>query len=107
MFTLLLSSYRYPDQWIYHYYNVTAEMIESHQNLQFDVLRYTGEVYMAFAREGLPPGFASKNEFALSVETSSNWTTVVCRPQKPELVFYGLYGGESRAEYDVSYASTR
>jgi hypothetical protein len=56
---------------------------------------------MAFAREGLPPGFASTNEFALAVESMSNWTTVICRPHQPELVYYGLYGGELRAEYDV------
>jgi len=53
-------------------------------------------------REGLPPGFASNNEFALSVESSANWSTVICRPREPEKVYYGLYGGETRAEYDVS-----
>ena len=39
----------YPDNWIYHYFEVTAEMIASHQNLRFEVLMYTGEIYMAFA----------------------------------------------------------
>ena len=92
----------YPDNWIYHYFEVDAEMIASHKNLRFEVIRYTGEIYMAFAREGLPPGFASTNEFALAVESETNWTTVICRPHEPEKVYYGLYGGESRAEYDIT-----
>jgi hypothetical protein len=61
-----------------------------------------GEIYMAFAREGLPPGFASKNNFAFAVDSLTNWSTVICRPHHPERVFYGLYGGEFQAEYDVS-----
>merc|ERR1712086_222006 len=91
----------YPDNWIYHYFEVDQAMIDAHVNLKFEILRYTGEIYMAFAREGLPPGFASTNEFALAVESMSNWTTVICRPHQPELVYYGLYGGELRAEYDI------
>jgi hypothetical protein len=57
---------------------------------------------MAFAREKLPPGFASPNEFQLAVEQETNWTTVICQPHEPERVYYGLYGGEVQAEYDVS-----
>ena len=77
-------------------------MIDDHLNLRFDVLRYTGEIYMAFVREKLPPGFASSNEFALAVESLSNWSTVICQPHQPERIYYGLYGGELPAEYDVS-----
>jgi hypothetical protein len=57
---------------------------------------------MAFAREQLPPGFASTNEFALAVDSLTNWSTVICQPHQPERVYYGLYGGELQAEYDVS-----
>ena len=57
---------------------------------------------MAFAREQLPPGFASTNEFAMNVDSLSNWSTVICQPHQPERVYYGLYGGELQAEYDVS-----
>ena len=77
-------------------------MIDDHLNLRFNVLRYTGEIYMAFAREKLPPGFASTNEFALAVNSLANWSTVICQPHEPERVYYGLYGGELPAEYDVS-----
>ena len=64
--------------------------------------RPPGEIYMAFAREKLPPGFASDNEFMLAIESQSNWSTVICQPHEPERVYYGLYGGELQAEYDVS-----
>jgi hypothetical protein len=57
---------------------------------------------MAFAREKLPPGFASTNEFALAVDSLTNWSTVICHPHQPERVYYGLYGGALQAEYDVT-----
>jgi hypothetical protein len=93
----------YPDAWVYHYFEVTAEMIAAHQNLRFEIIRHTGEVYMAFARQMLPPGFASNNEFRLAVDSSANWSTIICRPHEPEKVYYGLYGGEARAEYEVGH----
>ena len=67
----------------------------------------TGDIYMAFAREKLPPGFASDNEFMLGVTSQTNWSTVICRPHEPERVYYGLYGGELQAEYDVSEGIVR
>ncbi len=63
---------------------------------------HVGEIYMAFAREHRPPGFASNNKFALAVDSLTNWSTVLCQPHQPERVYYGLYGGETQAEYDVS-----
>ena len=66
-----------------------------------------GEIYMACAREGLPPGFAAKNDFQLTVDSLTNWTTVICAPHAPERVFYGLYGGSAQAEYEVSDAPAR
>ena len=94
------SGMMFPDSWIYHYFEVTPQMVAEHASLKFEVVRYTGEIYMVFARQGLPPGFASNNDFELAVDTQSSWTTTICTPTAGKM-YYGLYGGEAAAEYDI------
>jgi hypothetical protein len=86
-----------PGRWTFHYVDVP----EAHNSVDFKTHIFSGEVYMAFARSHLTPGFNSINEFELVVGNRTEFHAKSCDAAGKRVYFALFGGGDVCADYNL------
>jgi hypothetical protein len=89
-----------PGRWTFHYADVPA----GHDGVDFEAHMFSGQVYMAFAREKLTPGFNSINGYELVVGNRTAFHSKTCLPEREaERVYFAMFGGgDVCADYSLN-----